>query len=138
MFHLSTILSNGIDKYLVNHKLSYKQKKVIKKLTTCYTEASKKIIFECSNDKCKNEEIFPQPCRDRHCNRCNNNKKRKWLKKQLEDYPPLPYYHVVFTLPSELHNLAICNQEVVYNIFFKSSFYTLKIFGEDPKYLVVK
>jgi hypothetical protein len=134
MIRLSDILSSCMARYLQSHKLSYKQQKVVKKITSCCTEDSRKVIFECSNEKCKSEEIFPQPCRDRHCNRCNNNKKLKWLKKQLEDHLPLPYYHVVFTLPSELHNLAICNAEIIYNIFFQSSFYVLKKFGKDPKY----
>jgi len=58
----------------------------------------------------------------------------KWVKKIIQDFPPLPYYHVVFTLPSEMQNLAICNPVEVYNIFFKSSFYVLNKFGADPKY----
>ena len=134
MIRVSDILLGSMDKYLVSHKLSYKQKKVVNKVISCFSVDSRSLIFKCSNKDCDYSEIRKQPCRDRHCNRCNNNKKLKWVKKIIQDFPPLPYYHVVFTLPSELQNLAICNPTVVYDIFFKSSFYVLNKFGADPKY----
>ncbi len=134
MVRVSDILSGSIGKYLQTHKLSYKQLRVVNKIINCFSENSSQIIFECSNPDCDYSEIKKQPCRDRHCNRCNNNKKLKWLKRILEDYPPLPYYHIVFTMPSELHNLAICNPKLLYDIFFKSSFDVLNTFAKDPKY----
>jgi len=134
MIRVSDILLGSMDKYLVSHKLSYKQKKVVNKIISCFSVDSRSLIFKCSSKDCDYSEVRKQPCRDRHCNRCNNNKKLKWVKKIIQDFPPLPYYHVVFTLPSELQNLAICNPAVVYDIFFKSSFYVLNKFGADPKY----
>ncbi|MBK7982001.1 MAG: transposase [Ignavibacteriae bacterium] len=134
MIKVSDILSGSLNKYLIDHKLSYKQKKVINKIINCFSENSKQMHFVCSNEKCDYDEYKPQPCRDRHCNRCNNNKKIKWLINLLRNHLPLPYYHIVFTLPSELNNLAICNQKILYDIFFKSSFYVLNKFSQDEKY----
>ena len=134
MIRVSDILLGSMGKYLVSHKISFKQRKVINKIINCFTEISRSVVFVCSNKKCGNIEHMKQPCRDRHCNRCNNSKKLKWVRKIVRDFPPLPYYHVVFTLPSELHNLAICNPKIIYNIFFKSTFYVLNKFALDKRH----
>lgn len=134
MIKLADVLSGSIDKYLLTHKLSYKQSKVISKLINCFSENSFPVSFNCTNSKCDYRELKQKPCRDRHCNRCNNNKKIKWLVNVLKSYLSLPYFHIVFTIPSELNNLAICNQKVVYEIFFKSCFYVLNKFSKDKKY----
>ena len=134
VIRVSDILSGSMSKYLSTHKLSYKQQKVVYKITNCFSDNSPKLIFDCTNKECNYSELKNKPCRDRHCNRCNNNKKLKWVIKLVKDFPPLPYYHIVFTIPSELHNLSICNQELLYHIFFKSSFYVLNKFAGDKKY----
>ena len=134
MITVADIFAGSIDKYLDNHKISYKQTKVVNNIINCFSERSPSILFKCSNNKCDYFEFKHKPCRDRHCNKCNANKKIKWLIKISRSLLPLPYYHVVFTLPSELHNLAICNQKLIYDIFFKSSFYVLNKFSNDRKF----
>lgn len=131
---VADILSGGIDKYLLSHKLSYKQTKVVNKIIHCFSDNTKLVNIKCSNEKCDYQEIKNKPCRDRHCNKCCYNKQIKWLINLLQKYVPLPFYHVVFTLPSELNNLSICNQKLIYDIFFKSSFYVLNKFAKDPKH----
>ena len=134
MIKLSDILFGSMPRYLETHKLSFKQRKVINKLINCFSDNSPELIFECSNKDCNYSEVRKQPCRDRHCNRCNVSKKIKWLLKVVKEFLPLPYYHIVFTLPSEMHNLSICNQKLIYDIFFQSSFYVLNKFGADKRY----
>lgn len=134
MVRVSDILSEGLGKYLDNHKLSFKQRKVLSKVINCFSDKMPELVFECSNKDCGYTEHKKQPCRDRHCNRCNNNKKMKWVVKLVKQFPPLPYYHIVFTLPHELNNLFICNQKLLYDMFFKSSFYVLNKFGSDKKH----
>ena len=134
MIKLSDILSKGMEKYLHTHKLSYKQRKVVYKITNCFSDNSPELLFKCTNKECDYSEHRKQPCRDRHCNRCNVSKKTKWVLRLVKEFIPLPYYHIVFTLPSELNNLLICNQKILYDIFFKSSFYVLNQFGKDEKY----
>lgn len=134
MVKVSDILFGSIGKYLEIHKLSYKQRKVVNKLINCFSENSPEIQFTCSNKDCGYTETKKKPCRDRHCNRCNNNKKNKWVLKLIKEFPVMNYYHVVNTVPSELNNLFICNQSVLYDILFKSSFYTLNKFAADKKH----
>ena len=134
MIRVADILNKSMGKYLLHHKISFKQRKVVHKIINCFTQYSHNMVLLCKNKECSNIEPMKQPCRDRHCNRCNNSKKLKWVKKIINDFPPLPNYHVVFTIPSELNNLAICNPKVIYNIFFNSSFYVLKKFAKDKKF----
>lgn len=134
MITVADIFSGSMDKYLINHKLSIKQTKVVNKIINCFSDNSPSVLFRCSNNNCDYFEVKHKPCRDRHCNKCNSHKKIKWLIKISKSLLPLPYYHVVFTLPSELHNLAICNQKVIYDLFFKSSFYVLNKFSDDNKF----
>lgn len=134
MIRVSDILAEGIGKYLRNHKLSFKQKKVIGKIINCFSDKMPELVFECVNKDCDYIELKKKPCRDRHCNRCNVSKKLKWVLKLVKEFLPLPYYHIVFTVPSELHNLSICNQKIVYDLLFKSSFYVLNKFASDKRY----
>lgn len=131
---VADILANGMSSYLGNHKLSWKQHKVVNKIINCCSPnaAPQKVV--CSNEDCDYEEVRRKPCGDRHCNRCNNSKMLKWLAKTIQQYLCLTYHHVVFTLPSELRNLSLCNKEVIYDIFFKSCFEVLKKFGRDEKF----
>lgn len=130
---VADILARGMSSYLVNHKLSWKQKKVVGKIINCCSPNAAKQKIVCSNDECDYEDERSKPCGDRHCNRCNNSKMLKWLAKIMKQYLPLTYHHLVFTLPAELRNLILCNKEVVYDIFFRSCFEVLKKFGHDEK-----
>jgi hypothetical protein len=131
---VADILANGMGSYLEHHKLSWKQKKVISKIINCCSPDAAKQKIVCTNAECDYEEERRKPCGDRHCNRCNESKMKKWLSKIIKQYFPLTYHHLVFTLPSELRNLILCNKEVVYDIFFKSCFEVLKKFGRDEKF----
>lgn len=131
---VADILEKGLPSYLANHKLSWKQKKVVNKIINCCSPNAAQQKIVCSNDECDYEEVKGKPCGDRHCNRCNNSKMLKWLTKIMKQYLPLAYHHVVFTLPEELRNLILCNKEVIYDIFFKSCFEVLKKFGRDEKF----
>ena len=131
---VADILASGMTSYLVNHKLSWKQKKVVNKIINCCSPNSAKQKIVCTNAECGYEEERRKPCGDRHCNRCNESKMKKWLSKIIKQYFPLTYHHLVFTLPSELRNLILCNKEVIYDIFFKSCFEVLKKLGGDEKF----
>ena len=131
---VADILASGMRSYLMDHKLSWKQKKVVNKIIICSSPNAAQQKIVCSNSECDYEEERRKPCGDRHCNRCNESKMKKWLSKIMKQYLPLTYHHVVFTLPSELRNLILCNKEVIYDIFFKSCFEVLKKFGRDEKF----
>ncbi len=131
---VADILEHGLPSYLTDHKLSWKQTKVVRKIINCCSLYSPRQRISCSNSSCDYSVERGTPCGDRHCNRCNNNKMLKWLSKIITQFLPLCYHHVVFTLPSELRNLILCNKEVIYDLFFKSAFDVLKKFSKDEKY----
>lgn len=86
-------------------------------------------------DNCEHISIEYNSCRDRHCPRCQGISKRKWIKARLNDILPVPYYHVVFTLPPLLQALTASNKKLIYNLLFSCAAETLLTFGRDPKWL---
>lgn len=132
---LADILSLGIAEYIRKHKLSREQKKAVRHIINCRTSMMGRHEVYCTEVGCNYRLIQYNSCRDRHCNKCDKSKKLKWIIARSKELLPISYYHVVTTMPQILCNLAICNKEVVYDIFFKSVFYVINLFAEDEKYL---
>jgi len=86
-------------------------------------------------DHCGHLEISYNSCRNRHCPKCQTLRKEKWIEARSEDLLPIEYFHVVFTLPSELNRLALLNQRVLYDLLFRSASETLMELAQDPKHL---
>jgi hypothetical protein len=74
-------------------------------------------------------------CRNRHCPKCQGNQREKWIQKREEELLPVPYFHVVFTLPDLLNPLALHQPKAVYDSLFEAAWGTIKAFGYDPKHL---
>lgn len=74
-------------------------------------------------------------CRNRHCPKCHTLTKERWLAARTADLLPIPYFHVVFTLPHDLNALAQGNPRVIYTLLFRAAADTLLAFGRDPRYL---
>ena len=128
-------MSTGIARYQRNHKLSSEHKKAVWHIINCRTSIMGRHKVECTGEDCNYKIIEYNSCRDRHCNKCDKSKKLKWIISRSKELLPISYYHVVSTLPQKVCNLALCNKEVVYDIFFKSVFYVMNLFAEDKKYL---
>lgn len=86
-------------------------------------------------DTCGHIEISYNSCRNRHCPKCQTLRKEKWIEARGEDLLPIQYFHVVFTIPSELKPLVIMNQKVMYNLLFRSASETLMELSNNPKHL---
>jgi len=114
-------------------RISPAQYRVINHLTMCRTATLGGHIDKC--DQCGHERISYNSCRDRHCPKCQFLKKEKWLENRLADFLPIYYFHVVFTLPSELHPLMLNNQKILYDLFFRCVSQTLTDISLDPKHL---
>jgi hypothetical protein len=84
---------------------------------------------------CGHVDISYNSCRNRHCPKCQTLQKEKWIKARCEDLLPVRYFHVVFTIPSELNPLVIMNQKVMYNILFRAVSETLVELSNNPKHL---
>jgi hypothetical protein len=88
---------------------------------------------EC--DCCGRIRISYNSCRNRHCPKCQFLKKEKWVEERKEDLLPVPYFHVVFTIPAKLNPLVLRNKQVLYNILFRCVSETLFELARDPKHL---
>lgn len=133
MEKIQEILNKGLEKYIEKNKvIGYKQK-VIKAIKDCKTEKMGGHKYVC--DECGYEEIAYNSCRNRHCLNCQIMKKLKWIEARKEEVLNVKYYHVVFTIPREIYNIAYQNQEKMYKILFKASSETLQELAKDKKYL---
>jgi hypothetical protein len=102
-------------------------------IEACRTSSLGGHVDKC--DECGHTRISYNSCRNRHCPKCQSLAKEQWLENRKADLLSVSYFHVVFTLPSELSAIALRNQEVVYKILFKSVSETLLELAIDPKYL---
>lgn len=121
------------EEYRINNGMTKKQHNVMTNITNCRTS-----WFGYHEDKCDNcghSESDFNSCRDRHCPKCQAGSRRKWITARLDDILPVPYYHVIFTLPHLLHDLLQYNKKLIYDLLFSRSAQTLLAFGNDHKWL---
>lgn len=133
MEKIQEILNKGLEKYEKENKIIGYKKKVMKAIKDCKTGEMGAHKYVC--DECGYEEIAYNSCRNRHCPNCQTGKKLKWIEARKEEVLNIKYYHIVFTIPSELNNITIQNQKKMYKILFKASAETLQELAEDKKYL---
>jgi len=113
--------------------LSHAQRRVLSAIARCRTAALGGHVEAC--DRCEHQRIAYNSCRNRHCPKCQSLAKAQWLADRQADLLPVPYFHVVFTLPHELASIAYHNQRVVYALLFRAAAETLRTIAADPKHL---
>src|ERR1700687_3320850 len=86
-------------------------------------------------EKCTHTQISYNSCRNRHCPKCQGAAAKQWLAESEAELLPVPYYHVVFTLPAAIADIAYQNKTVIYDLLFKASAETLTTIAADPKHL---
>jgi hypothetical protein len=123
------------DAYVARHRghLSRGQLKVISAIRACRTAALGGHVARC--ETCRHVEIAYNSCRNRHCPKCQGQAARAWLAKRQADLLPVPYDHVVFTLPAPIAAIAFQNKAVVYDLLFRTAADTLLTIAADPKHL---
>jgi Transposase zinc-binding domain len=89
--------------------------------------------LENTPHKARNGDL-PITCRNRHCPKCQNTARALWVQRRKGELLPIEYFHVVFTIPSQLNDLALHNPEVVYSIRMDASARTLQTLAADPKH----
>lgn len=110
--------------------------KVLKKMSQCQTEAMGiNALAICENG---HRELHYNSCRDRHCPLCQGAARARWVKERLEELLPCAYFHVVFTVPKELHPLALAYRREFFRTLFKSAHQSLLAVGLNPKNLGAK
>ena len=88
--------------------------------------------------QCGAVRVSYNSCRNRHCPKCQGKKREEWISKREDELLPVPYFHVVFTLPDLLNSLAMYKPKEVYDSLFESAWGTIKTFGKDEKHLGAK
>ena len=96
--------------------LSLAQLKVMSAIVQCRTAALGGHVLRC--DGCGTDQIAYNSCRNRHCPKCQSTAAQRWLDARQADLLPVEYYHVVFTLPAPITNLAYQNKAVIYGLLF--------------------
>lgn len=130
---LANVFHMHRESYCKNNKLSPEQHKVINAICNCRTSILGGHIEQC--DHCDNIHISYNSCRNRHCPKCQSLKTAKWLEDRQKELLPVPYFHVVFTLPHELNNLVLYNKSGLYSLLMQSVWETIKTLGKDKKRL---
>jgi hypothetical protein len=121
--------------FLAKHgrALSGTQQKALRDLAACRTAALGGHIEECLD--CGQRVIAYNSCRNRHCPKCQAQTRAQWLDRQAQSLLPVEYFHVVFTLPQEVAELALANRVALYDLLFQTASATLREIAANPKHL---
>jgi len=130
---MAQVLQRFLPDYKALYSLSPEQSKVIGSINCCRTQVLGGRSLCC--DHCHYQRQQFHSCRNRHCPQCQHQATEQWRKTQCDNILPVPYFHVVFTLPHELNGWAQLHPDVIYRLLFKAVWATLKTFGEDSKRL---
>lgn len=133
MEKIQEILNKGLEKYEKENRVIGYKKKTMHVIKDCKTGKIGAHKYVC--DECGYEEIAYNSCRNRHCPNCQMGKKLRWIEARKDEVLNIKYYHIVFTIPNEIYNIAYQNQSKIYKILFKASAETLQELAEDKKYL---
>ena len=109
--------------------------KVMSAIERCRTAALGGHVARCENQKCAHTIIAYNSCRNRHCPKCQGAAAREWLAEREAELLPVPYFHVVYTLPAAIADIAYQNKAVIYDLLFKASAETTLTIAADPKHL---
>jgi putative transposase/transposase-like zinc-binding protein len=113
--------------------VSLDELKVMSAIERCRTAALGGHVERC--EKCSHTVIAYNSCRNRHCPKCQGAAAREWLAEREAELLPVPYYHLVFTLPARIADIAYQNKAVIYDLLFKASSETMLTIAADPKHL---
>jgi hypothetical protein len=127
-FEVADVLRKLSDK--VEHiGLNTWQLRALSAIRKCRTSALGGHIDAC--DECGNVSISYNSCGNRHCPKCQGKNCESWIQAREQELLPVPYFHVVFTLPEAINGLAIHNPKLVYDLLFESAWETLHVFGKN-------
>ena len=114
-------------------KLTPVEQRALADLAACRTAALGSHAWIC--DACGHTRVAHNSCRNRHCPTCGGARRAQWLDRLRQDLLPVPYFHLVFTLPHELSRLAMANRRAVYGLLFQAAWATLRQLSADVRHL---
>jgi hypothetical protein len=119
--------------YLRTHPTTGEQRRVLRAIATCRTVALGGHVEQCED--CSYQRIAYNSCRNRHCPKCQGKERAQWMGAEQALLLPVPYFHVVFTLPHALNPLIRVNRRWLYGQLFRLAARTLRTFARDPRHL---
>ena len=118
---------------LATHALSAAQAKVWRAIVACRTAALGGQVESCT--ACQRTRYVYHSCRNRHCPQCQTRAKEAWIAARRRELLPVPYFHLVFTLPHVLHGLMGRHARLIYELLFGAASATLTEFAANPRWL---
>jgi Putative transposase/Transposase zinc-binding domain len=115
--------------------VSLHQLKVMSAIERCRTAALGGHVARCENEACGHTVIAYNSCRNRHCPKCQGAAAREWLAEREAELLPVGYFHLVFTLPAPIADIAYTNKRVIYDLLFKAAADATLTIAADPKHL---
>ncbi len=128
---LGQVFDRFIDEYKQQYMLTDYQQKIVDDIRQCRTEAMGGHWTACTN--CGEVKKHYNSCGNRHCPTCQGINKERWILERTYDLLPVKYFHLVFTLPSELRGLFLQNQSLLYKLLFHCAWDTIDEFALDPR-----
>jgi hypothetical protein len=119
--------------YRQAHPLPLHQHRLMRAIETCRTPLLGGVVEWC--DHCQYTHILYRSCRNRHCPKCQGLARAKWLESRNAELLPVEYFHVVFTVPDAIAQIAFYHKEAVYDILFRATAETLLTIARDPRQL---
>jgi len=130
---MQTIFTSHLDHYRQHHALTPQQARVCHRIEICRTAVLGGEQLRC--DRCEFEQYRYHSCRNRHCPQCQRRASEEWCEQRTAQLLPVPYFHLVFTLPHQLNPWSELHPEVIYRLLFQAVWSTLQAFARDPKRL---
>jgi hypothetical protein len=132
-FELADIFRQHGDQYRKAHRLPRQQLRVMRAIEVCRTAVLGGHAEQCS--QCDYTRISYNSCRNRHCPKCQNSERARWLESRRQELLPVEYFHVVFTVPEAIARIAFYNQALVYGLLFRCAAEALLTIARDHKHL---
>jgi len=130
---LAAIIRQYKTSFIVKHQPLKQHLSVLNALEKCRTAALGGHVDEC--DKCGHLRISYNSCRNRHCPKCQQTNKERWILARQQQLLPVSYFHVVFTLPQEMNSWCMHSPKQMYDLLFAASHQTIAAFANDEKHL---
>jgi len=133
VLELADIFRQHGEAYRQSHPMARHQLRLMRAIEICRTATLGGHVDECG--QCGKRRISYNSCRNRHCPKCGSLARARWLHRRRAELLPTPYFHVVFTLPHLIADLALQNKEILYDLLFRISAETLLAIARDPQHL---
>lgn len=135
-YEIADVIRLYKESFLARYPQGVQVLKTLQAIEDCRTEKLGGHKLRCNS--CGKESYSYNSCRNRHCPKCQTVDREKWMMARENDLLPVPYYHIVFTLPDEINQYLKKHAKVVYSSLFTAVWQTIQKLSKDPKYLGAK